>query len=84
MPREAEIDRDDTLLYSESASRFVVTVPPQHRALFLQAMSDCIVGELGQVIDGPAFTVIGVRGEIVIQSDIKTLKEAWQRPLATL
>ena len=84
MPREAEIDRDDTLLYSESASRFVVTVPPQHRALFLQAMSGCIVGELGQVIDGPAFTVIGVRGEIVIQSDIKTLKEAWQRPLATL
>jgi phosphoribosylformylglycinamidine synthase len=84
MPREAEIDRDDTLLYSESASRFVVTVPPQHRALFLQAMSGCIIGELGQVIDGPAFTVIGVRGEIVIQSDIKTLKEAWQRPLATL
>jgi phosphoribosylformylglycinamidine synthase len=84
MPREAEMDRDDTLLYSESASRFVVTVPPQHRALFLQAMSGCIVGELGQVIDGPAFTVIGVRGEIVIQSDIKTLKEAWQRPLATL
>jgi phosphoribosylformylglycinamidine synthase len=84
MPREAEIDRDDTLLYSESASRFVVTVPTQHRALFLQVMSGCIVGELGQVIDGPAFTVIGVRGEIVMQSDIKTLKEAWQRPLATL
>ncbi|WP_256868349.1 AIR synthase-related protein [Candidatus Entotheonella palauensis] len=84
MPREAAIDRDDTLLYAESASRLVVTVPPPHRDMFLQVMSGCAIGELGQVIDGPAFTVIGLRGEVVIQSDIAVLKEAWQRPLATL
>jgi phosphoribosylformylglycinamidine synthase len=84
MPREAGIDRDDTLLYSESASRFVVTVSPQHRESFLQVMSDCVIGELGQVIDSPAFTVTGLRGEVVIQSDIAVLKEAWQRPLAVL
>jgi phosphoribosylformylglycinamidine synthase II len=84
MPREAGIDRDDTLLYSESASRLVVTVPPQHRESCLHGMSDCATGELGQVMDSLAFTVIGLRGEKVIQSDIAALKEAWQRPLATL
>ncbi len=84
IPREAEIDRDDTLLYAESASRLVVTVPPPHRESFLQIMSDCAIGELGQVIDGLAFTVVGLQGNVVIQSDIASLKEAWQRPLAAL
>ena len=84
MPREAGIDRDDALLYSESASRLVATVPPQHREAFLQAMSDCAIGELGQVIDDSGFTVIGLRGEVVVQSNIAALKAAWQRPLAAL
>ena len=81
MPREAGIDRDDTLLYAESASRLVVTVPPQHRESFLQAMAGCAIGELGRVLDDPAFTVTGLQGGVVIQSDIATLKAAWQRPL---
>lgn len=81
MPCEAGTDRDDTLLYAESASRLVVTVPSQHQASFLQVMSGCAIGELGQVLDGPAFMVAGLRSEVVIQSDIAALKEAWQRPL---
>ncbi len=84
MPREAGIDRDDTLLYAESASRLVVTVPLQYREAFLHMMSKCATGKLGQVIDGPAFTITGLRGEVVIQSNLEALKEAWQRPLATL
>ncbi len=84
MPCEAGIDRDDSLLYAESASRLVVTVPPPHREPFLQVMSGSAIGELGQVIDGSTFTVTGLRGKVVIRSDIAALKEVWQRPLATL
>ncbi len=84
MPREADIDRDDTLLYAESASRLVVTVPRQHREPFRHLMSSCAMGELGQVLDEPAFTVTGLQGNVIVQSDIATLKAAWQRPLATL
>ncbi len=81
MPREPDIDRDDVLLYAETASRFVVTVPPQHREAFGEVMRDCPVGEVGSVLDTPAFVVIGYRGDVVIRSDIAALKEAWQRPL---
>jgi phosphoribosylformylglycinamidine synthase II len=81
MPREAAIERADTLLYSETASRFVATVPPQHRAAFLTLLQPCAIGELGRVLDTPAFTVLGLSGDTVIQSDIATLKDAWQRPL---
>jgi phosphoribosylformylglycinamidine synthase len=81
MPRESTIDRDDTLLYSETASRFVVTVSPSHRAAFLELLGPCTVGEIGHVLDTPEFVVVGLAGNTIIRSDIAQLKEAWQRPL---
>jgi phosphoribosylformylglycinamidine synthase len=81
MPRASDIDRDDTLLYSETASRFVVTMPPQHREAFAEAMQSCAIGEVGHVLDTSEFTVIGLSGHAVIRSQIASLKEAWQRPL---
>jgi phosphoribosylformylglycinamidine synthase len=81
MPREPDIDRDDTLLYSETASRFVATVPPQHRDAFCALLAPCAIGEAGRVLDTPEFVVVGLQGNAVVRSDIATLKEAWQRPL---
>jgi phosphoribosylformylglycinamidine synthase len=81
MPQESGMDRDDTLLYAETASRFVVTVPPQHGDAFRQIMHACAIGEVGTVRETPDFLVVGLGGEIVIRSDIGALKEAWQQPL---
>jgi phosphoribosylformylglycinamidine synthase len=81
MPREPAIERDDTLLYAETASRFVVTVPPQHREVFCALLGTCAMGELGRVLDTPEFVVVGLAGKTVIRSDIAQLKEAWQQPL---
>jgi phosphoribosylformylglycinamidine (FGAM) synthase-like enzyme len=81
LPHEPGIERDDTLLYAETASRFVVTVPRQHRDAFCQVLQACAIGEVGYVLDTSAFVVVGLRGDRVIHSDIATLKEAWQRPL---
>jgi phosphoribosylformylglycinamidine synthase len=81
MPREPDITRDDTLLYAETASRFVVTVPPRHREAFYQVMSVCAMGEIGRALDTSTFAVVGLAGATVIRSDINALKEAWQQPL---
>jgi phosphoribosylformylglycinamidine (FGAM) synthase-like enzyme len=81
MPHELDIERDDTLLYAETASRFVVTVPPQHRDAFCEVLQACPIGEIGSVLDTPTFVVTGCQGNIIIQSDIAILKEAWQGPL---
>jgi phosphoribosylformylglycinamidine synthase len=81
MPQELGMDRDDTLLYAETASRFVVTVPPQHRDAFRQIMQACAIGEVGTVLETPDFLVVGQRGDVVVRSDISALKEAWQQPL---
>jgi phosphoribosylformylglycinamidine synthase len=81
MPHTPDIDRDDTLLYAETASRFVVTVPPQHLHAFYAVMQGCTIGDLGAVLITPAFVIVGRQGHAVVQSDIASLKEAWQRPL---
>jgi phosphoribosylformylglycinamidine synthase len=81
MPCEPGITRDDTLLYAETASRFVVTVPPPHRQAFCEALHDCAIGEVGYVLDTSQFVVVGLQGEVIIDSAIALLKEAWQRPL---
>jgi phosphoribosylformylglycinamidine synthase len=81
MPREAAITRNDTLLYTETASRFVVTVPPQHHPAFCEVMRTCRYGEIGVVLATSQFIVVGLEENVVIDSDIAHLKEAWQRPL---
>ena len=81
MPREPDITRNDTLLYAETASRFVVTVPPPHRQAFCEALHGCAIGEVGEVLETSQFIVVGLQGEVVIDSAIVALKEAWQRPL---
>jgi phosphoribosylformylglycinamidine synthase len=81
MPREAAITRNDALLYAETASRFVVTVPPQHRTAFCDIMRDCSYGESGVVLETAQFVVIDLAGNVIIDSDIAHLKEAWQQPL---
>jgi phosphoribosylformylglycinamidine synthase len=81
MPHEPDIIRNDTLLYAETASRFVVTVPPQHCEAFWEALHGCVIGEVGYVLDTTQFVVIGLREAVVIACDIAELKEAWQHPL---
>lgn len=81
MRREPQIDRNDVLLFSETASRFVVTVPPAHQARFMELLTDCTSAAVGVVLSTSEFLVTGLQGDDIIRSDIAQLKDAWQRPL---
>jgi phosphoribosylformylglycinamidine synthase len=76
------LDQDDRLLFSESQSRFVVTVHPEWASAFEGLLSGHACNRIGFVREDDRFEVIGLEGETVIRSRIQTLKEAWQRPLA--
>ncbi|NIO20666.1 MAG: phosphoribosylformylglycinamidine synthase [Candidatus Aenigmarchaeota archaeon] len=68
---------DDILLFSESNSRFVVTVAPENRREFERAMKGnyaCV----GRVTEDSYMTVKGSRGNYVIDENINHLKAAWQ------
>jgi phosphoribosylformylglycinamidine synthase subunit PurSL len=75
------IDRDDTLLFSESQSRFVATVPQGKRWLFESIMNGCMVAQAGVTLAEPLLMINGLKGKTIVREEIKELKAAWQKPL---
>ena len=75
------VDRNDVLLFSESQSRFVVTVHSENQAAFEDCLKGNCFAEVGKMAEGRTFKVLGLGKKIVVQADIFDLKEAWQQPL---
>jgi phosphoribosylformylglycinamidine synthase len=81
---EAAAKSDATLLFSESASRHLVTVHPDRQAAFEAAMKGTCFAAIGVVTEEPTLGVTGLSGARVITAGLADLKEAWQRPLREL
>jgi phosphoribosylformylglycinamidine synthase len=77
----AKITRNDVLLYSETQSRFVVSVSPDKREAFERCMNGTAYGEIGVVTKEPQFRIFGLTDTIVVDADIYVLKECWQKTL---
>lgn len=73
--------RSDSVLFSESNTRFIVEVSKDNREAFEKAMKGAVTGMIGRVIDHKDFIVYGLDGKVAVRSDIDELKEAWQGPL---
>jgi phosphoribosylformylglycinamidine synthase len=81
LPRTEDCVRPDAQLFSESASRYVIEVEPQHFDAFAKRMLNLPFGQIGHVTDGTRMVVKDGRGRAVIDADWQSLKQAWQRPL---
>jgi phosphoribosylformylglycinamidine (FGAM) synthase-like enzyme len=68
------------IMFSESNTRFVVEIEPEKVDAFRTAMGDIDVQRIGKVIDEPKLT-IEMAHIVVIESDLATLKAAWQGTL---
>lgn len=84
LPRSLDLERDDSALFSESNSRFVVEVSPEKHSAFLEKMKHVPVGCIGQTHKDTKFTIRSMAGRSIVQTDIYSLKEAWQRPFREL
>ena len=73
--------REDKILFSESQSRLLVTVRPEHRKSFEGEFADQSCQLIGQVGENAEVKVLGMVGELLIKAPIDELKEAWQAPL---
>ncbi|MCX9080598.1 MAG: phosphoribosylformylglycinamidine synthase subunit PurL [Candidatus Methanoperedens sp.] len=74
------IKRTDIILFSESQSRFVVTVAPENVKKFEALMKGNVFADIGVVTAQLNFTVMD--GEkVVLSAGIDVLKEAWQKTL---
>jgi phosphoribosylformylglycinamidine synthase len=82
LARTEDCVRTDSQLFSESTSRYVVEIEPQHFDAFAKRMLNVPFGQIGLVTAGDRLTVKNRKGRAVIDVDLATLKNAWQQPLA--
>jgi phosphoribosylformylglycinamidine synthase len=78
VPAEGDIDMA-ALLWSESPSRFLVEVAPEHSAAFEQCFADLPAARVGVVSEGGELRIRGLAGEIVLAEPVAALKAAWRR-----
>ncbi len=74
------IFRDDFMLFSESQSRFVVTVAPGDREAFHHLFRGLPHAVIGRVRDDGLFLIKGLGGSQAVETDVARLREAWQSP----
>ncbi|MBI4176455.1 MAG: phosphoribosylformylglycinamidine synthase [Candidatus Aenigmarchaeota archaeon] len=72
--------RDDKILFSESAGRFVVTVSPKNEGRFEEVMRGNDYEMIGHVSGGYNLRICGIDGENIIDAPLSRLKSSWQRP----
>ncbi len=75
------ITRDDEILFSESQSRFIVTVSPDKREAFERALQGCVAAQIGTVTAAPVLAVDGLSEARIVEEWIDELKAVWQGPL---
>jgi len=82
LPRDKKVKTDESLLFSESNSRFIVEVEAGKEEEFAARFKGLPCAKIGEVTDKKRLVVIGLKGKPVVDADIKKLKAAWQSPLA--
>ncbi|MCS6865453.1 MAG: AIR synthase-related protein, partial [Gemmataceae bacterium] len=72
---------DEAKFFSESPTRFLVEVKPEHAAAFEACCAGVPVVGVGRTVAEPRLRMAGSDGQWQIWVKLATLKEAWQKPL---
>jgi phosphoribosylformylglycinamidine synthase len=75
-------EADEVLLFSESATRFLVEVAPANAQAFAGCFgSEVPLVQVGQTVKEPRLRITGGSGEWVVWAPLTELKDNWQKPL---
>jgi len=80
LPRSKDCTRTDAQLFSESNSRYIVEIEPEKFDAFAKIMLNLPFGQIGKVTQDKTLIIKAQDGQRVIESDIDSLKQAWQKP----
>ncbi|MDH4201634.1 MAG: phosphoribosylformylglycinamidine synthase subunit PurL [Phycisphaerae bacterium] len=82
LPVSDDCVKTEAMLFSESNSRYLVEVQPENFDVFAKLMLNIPFGQLGEVIEDRKLLIHDVQQKTVIDADLETLKQAWQKPFA--
>jgi phosphoribosylformylglycinamidine synthase len=80
----AGVSRNDTLLFSESAGRFIITVDPRRSREIESVFAGLPFACIGTVTEEPLLRVDGPNGEAVVSAAVSDLKASWKKPFGHL
>jgi phosphoribosylformylglycinamidine synthase len=81
LPGETGNEADETLLFSESTSRFILEVAPADEAALRQLLGSLPLAKIGSTCKEPRLRIAGRNGEWLIWTPLADLKKAWQDTL---
>ncbi len=81
VPLGENINRNDTILFSESNTRFLVEVAPEDAKGFEEAMGDSVCAHIGEFTKDDSLQINGIDGKTIVSTTLAELKEVWQKPL---
>jgi phosphoribosylformylglycinamidine synthase len=79
-----QADRDDFILFSESAGRFIVTIDPAKQEAFESLFKGTRYARIGTVTEQPDFIVQGLEQNIILDVALADLKSAWKNTFGDL
>jgi phosphoribosylformylglycinamidine synthase len=74
------VERNDFLLFSESQSRFIVTVAPENKEKFEKALEGNEFSLVGELTEGN-LQLDGLNGERIVDAKVSDLEEAYKKTL---
>ena len=81
VPASEDCVRAEALLFSESNSRYLVEIEPQHFDAFAKLMLNIPFGQVGEVISDKKLIIHDKNQKTLIDANLESLKNAWQQPL---
>ncbi|MBU4037796.1 MAG: phosphoribosylformylglycinamidine synthase [Proteobacteria bacterium] len=78
------VDRTDSILFSESAGRILVTVAPENKNLFENIFKGLCFACIGKITENKDFVLNSQKNKNIISMSVDTLKKAWKQPFGDL
>jgi phosphoribosylformylglycinamidine synthase len=78
------LDRNDIILFSESAGRFIVTIDTENRKIFEEIFKGLPCTCIGSVTHESDFIIKGIDGSLLMNIPVQELKDAWKKPFGEL
>jgi len=78
------VNRDDVLLFSESAGRLIVTIDPENKETFEKEFTGIAWACIGSVTAEAELIIKGLDGEALVEVPVEDLKSAWKQPFGDL
>lgn len=79
IPKTDDLSREDYLLFSESQSRFIVTIDPSKKEEFEKTFKGVFFVQIGQITDNQKFTIKGLNEKEIINTDISNLEKSYKK-----